>query len=89
MLLLRMRKPECVNWTFTYHVPNCATRVAIAAPRSPIPKIFTNKKSPIRLTTVEYNMAINGVTESLAPKSADWRTPNSKEVGRENALILT
>lgn len=34
-------------------------------------------------------MEIKGVTEFLAPKSAAWRTPPRREVGMDNARILT
>mmetsp|Transcript_3094 Transcript_3094/g.8394 ORF Transcript_3094/g.8394 Transcript_3094/m.8394 type:complete len:214 (-) Transcript_3094:605-1246(-) len=72
-----------------YVAAHCAKSVAVAAPRRPIPATRTSRKSPTIFTTVEYRIAINGVTESFPPRRAAWTTLTSKEVGKEKALIFT
>mmetsp|Transcript_30284 Transcript_30284/g.66608 ORF Transcript_30284/g.66608 Transcript_30284/m.66608 type:complete len:208 (-) Transcript_30284:224-847(-) len=68
---------------------HCASSVAMAAPLLPMPMLTTQTKSPTQLTTVEVTVATNGVTVSLAPISAAWRTPASNAVGIDNARMAT
>mmetsp|Transcript_35012 Transcript_35012/g.104420 ORF Transcript_35012/g.104420 Transcript_35012/m.104420 type:complete len:342 (-) Transcript_35012:546-1571(-) len=68
---------------------NCARRVAMAAPAVPMPLWHTRNRSPKTFTRVVATVATRGVTESLAPRSAAWRTPANRVVGMLKARMRT